>query len=102
EGRGGTGEEAEAAKEAKSKFLASRSHEIRTPLGAIIGMVELLQQGPVSDEQRSQLQTLATAAETLLSLINDVLDISKIEAGKLDLEAIPFDLRELAGNATGV
>jgi CheY-like chemotaxis protein/HPt (histidine-containing phosphotransfer) domain-containing protein len=62
----------------------------------------LLQQGPVSDEQSHQLQTLATAAETLLSLINDVLDISKIEAGKLDLEAIPFDLREVAGNATGV
>ncbi len=93
---------AQSANEAKSNFLASMSHEIRNPLGAIIGMVELLQQGAVSDEQRAQLRTLATTAETLLSLINDILDFSKIEAGKLELEQAPFDPRAVVADVVDV
>jgi PAS domain S-box-containing protein len=93
---------AESANRAKSSFLASMSHEIRTPLAAIVGMVELMQQGYPSDEQRAQLHTLGTAAESLLSLINDILDVSKIEAGKLELEARPFELRALVSDVVGV
>jgi len=95
-------DEAESANQAKSSFLASLSHEIRTPLGAIIGLIELLQHGAASAEQRGQLQTMATAADTLLALINDVLDITKIEAGKLELEALDFDIRELINNVVEV
>jgi PAS domain S-box-containing protein len=93
---------AESANRAKSSFLASMSHEIRTPLAAIVGMVELLQQGAVSAEQRGRLQTLGTAAESLLSLISDILDVSKIEADKLELEAKPFGLRALLADIVGV
>jgi PAS domain S-box-containing protein len=93
---------AESANEAKTAFLTNLSHEIRTPLGAIIGLVEMIQQWAAGEGQRQQVRTLAAAAETLLSLINDVLDVSKIEAGKLELEAAPFDLGALVREVAAV
>jgi len=91
-----------AATAAKSDFLASVSHDMRTPLGGILGMTELLLQTPVSEQQRDFLKTLSRSAEALFALVNDLLDISKIEAGKLELERIAFDPRELVQDALRV
>jgi two-component system sensor histidine kinase/response regulator len=79
----------------KSEFLASMSHEIRTPLNAIIGMAELLAETPLTKEQDRYVEVFRTAGEALLSLVDDILDLSKIEARQLVLEAIDFNLREL-------
>jgi two-component system sensor histidine kinase/response regulator len=87
--------EAEKANKTKSDFLASMSHEIRTPMNAIIGMTELLSDTSLSKEQKGFIDTLGKAGDTLLSLINDILDLSKIEAGDIELEEIDFDLAEL-------
>ena len=86
---------AEAANVAKSQFLANMSHEIHTPMNGILGMSELLMQTPLNDKQRRYLQTLQKSSQTLIQIIDDILDISKIEAGKLKLEHISFDLRQL-------
>ncbi len=86
---------AEAANEAKSAFLANVSHEIRTPINAVIGFTELLLDSPLSPDQRRQGETVRASAEALLFLINEILDFAKIEAGKLDLEIVDFDLRAI-------
>ncbi|MBI2381235.1 MAG: response regulator [Gammaproteobacteria bacterium] len=86
---------ARAASEAKSAFLAHMSHDIRTPMNAIIGFTELLLRSEQEPRQLDYLRKIAAASHTLLQIINDILDVSKIEAGKLELEQVDFDLGQL-------
>ncbi len=91
-------EAAEGANKAKSSFLANMSHELRTPLNAIIGFSELMKDdsvGPLTDKQKEYLDYVWESGKHLLSLINDILDLSKVEAGKMELELSEFDLKEL-------
>ena len=92
-------DEAEAASRAKSDFLATISHEIRTPLNGVLGMAQAMAADPLSDAQRERLRVLHRSGEALLTLLNDVLDLAKIESGKLEIEEAEFDLDSLCRGA---
>jgi signal transduction histidine kinase/ActR/RegA family two-component response regulator len=90
---------AESANAAKSTFLATMSHEIRTPLNGVLGMAQAMAGDELSDRQRDRLSVIHRSGEALLAILNDVLDLSKIEAGKLELEQLEFELAEVARGA---
>ena len=86
---------AEAANRAKSSFLANMSHEIRTPMNGIIGLVHLAKAGEMDRQTRERVETIGTSAQRLLGILNDILDLSKIESGQVNIETIPFSLSRL-------
>lgn len=95
-------EVAEQASEAKSRFLATLGHEVRTPMTGVLGMSELLQSGSLDPTQRGQVDAIRRAGEHLLRLVNDALDLARIEAGKLQLDPVDFELHGLADDVAGL
>jgi PAS domain S-box-containing protein len=95
-------ERAQAASIAKSEFLAIASHELRTPMNGVLGMAGLLQASDLSDEQRHRIDTIKQSGEALLGLLNDILDISKIESGRLEIETCQFSIREMMTGVTAL
>jgi two-component system sensor histidine kinase EvgS len=93
---------AEAASRAKDNFFAMMSHEIRTPMNGVLGLVEVLERTPLNTDQGEMLSMIHESAGALLQILDDLLDYSKIEAGRLTLEAEPIDIRELVDNAVGL
>lgn len=94
--------EAESANRAKSAFLASMSHEIRTPMNGIMGMLKLAEKTDLTDRQRGYINVAQTSSEILLQLLNDILDLTKIESGKIDIEKIDFSLRQLTDEVSAL
>ena len=90
------------ANKSKSDFLASMSHEIRTPMNAIIGLTDLALRSEPSRKMEDYLTKIRTSSKSLLGIINDIMDVSKLEAGKLDLEIVDFDLRDIMSDLTNV
>ncbi|MBW8002895.1 MAG: response regulator [Planctomycetes bacterium] len=95
-------DEAVVADHAKSEFLANMSHEIRTPMNGVMGMLDLALDAPLSDEVRDYLETSRSSADNLLNVINDILDLSKIEAGKVTIEKIDFSMRKMLLDLEGI
>jgi len=91
-------EQAEAASLAKSQFLANMSHEIRTPMNGVIGMSDLLSRTQLTERQRHFVGTIRQSAETLLGIINDILDLSRVESGRLEIDDVEFNLQTLVGD----
>ena len=93
---------AESADRAKSEFLAMMSHEVRTPLNGVLGFASILEGTPLDNDQRQSLSIIRNSGESLLVIINDILDLSRLEAGRLRLEATPFELRKCIGGALAI
>jgi len=98
----GLRQRAELSEKAKERFLANMSHEIRTPMNAIMGMSDILKDRPHAPEQAKYLTAIHQSSENLLVIINDILDLTKIDAGRIDFEAVPFDPRVVIGNVCDV
>jgi PAS domain S-box-containing protein len=95
-------EAAEAANHSKSEFLANMSHEIRTPINGVMGMLQLLETTPLDDEQTRYVHMAAEAANRLTRLLSDILDLSRVEAGKMDIRKAPFHIRDIADSVAGL